>query len=120
MLNSLAGKTVLVVEDEPDVREAITWMLDVFGATVTHASNGKQALELYRQQPFDRVLTDYMMPVMKGDALAEAIKTIKPKQRVVMLSAYAKDLMKDGQLPRFVDALLSKPCNLSELSEALA
>ncbi|KIM10877.1 MAG: hypothetical protein KU37_09145 [Sulfuricurvum sp. PC08-66] len=85
---------ILVVEDFDELRLSIQEMLGkIFGKVVT-ASNGQEALELYKkehqitQNYFDIVLSDIQMPKMNGIALTEAIYAINPKQSIVILSAY--------------------------------
>lgn len=119
-MTPLSDKQILLVDDEADVRAALAMLLVALGATVTQAGAGTQALELYQQQAFDYVCTDYKMPNMRGDALARAVKTINPQQRIAMISGFADDVLVNGRLPGFIDVLLPKPCSLQQLAEALA
>ena len=112
-------KRVLVVDDEPQVREAIATIMEFFGMEVTEAADGVDALERFREAEFDYVLTDHKMPRMCGDELANQIKSIRPTQRVVMVSGYAGAVLRDGQIPSTIDALVEKPCGVNELARAL-
>lgn len=118
-MKQLAGKHVLLADDEFAVRLSLAMMLDAAGANVVAAVNGDQALELFRTGQYDCVVTDYNMPGLKGDALAHAIKTTHPDQRVVMVSAYAESALVNGQLPWFIDALVPKPCRMDALLMAV-
>ena len=69
---------------------------------------------------FDLVITDFEMPVMKGDELAAAIKARDPKQPVVMITAYAEMLQASGNPLTGVDFVISKPFLLENLREAIA
>jgi CheY-like chemotaxis protein len=113
------GKRVLLVDDQAAVREAVGWGLESLGVEVTTAQNGAEALEQFRRGSFDLVITDYSMPGMRGDALAREIKRISPGQRVVLLTAYAGDLLVQGKLPAEIDVLMEKPCSRSDLASAL-
>jgi CheY-like chemotaxis protein len=84
---------------------------------VTEASNGREALERFREGRFDLVITDYSMPEMRGDELAANVKHLAPSQPVLMLSGTAELL---GGLGMPADAFLGKPFTLVDLREAIA
>ena len=113
-------KRILVVDDEPFVCDAVKMMLAFDGHDVATANSGKEALALFDQEKFDIVITDFSMPVMKGDELAAAIKSRVPTQPVVMITAYAEMLQTSGNPLRGVDYLVSKPFLLEDLREAIA
>lgn len=118
-MNYLAGKAVLLVDDEPSVREAIAMLLDCLGGVVTEAGTGAEALTLFAPGRFALVVTDYTMPGMDGIALAEAIRQRDSSQRIIMISGYAEQIRRAGSLPASIGALLPKPCSLAALTEAL-
>jgi CheY-like chemotaxis protein len=113
-------RRILVVDDEPFVCDAVKMMLAFDGHIVETASNGKDALALLERSKFDLVITDFAMPVMKGDELAAAIKARSPKQPVVMITAYAEMLQSSGNPLTGVDFVISKPFLLENLREAIA
>ncbi len=114
------GKRVLLVEDEESVRSIITMLLEALGVVVIAVNSGPQALELYRQETFDLVLTDYNMPQMRGDELARTIKAVNPAQRVVLITGYVGGLGEEGATPAGFDGLILKPCTLDQLAHALS
>ena len=116
----VCGKRVLVVDDEESIRVIIAALLEALGVVVTVAENGSQALELYRREAFDAVLTDYHMPQMRGDELACAIKNVNPAQRVLLITGSAEDLREQGKLPAGIDEMIAKPCTLDQLAHALS
>jgi two-component system alkaline phosphatase synthesis response regulator PhoP len=116
----ILGKRILVAEDEPGVREALVMLLSLDGHTVTQASDGRQALELFKRDRFDVVITDYMMPEMRGDALAANIQTLVPAQPVIMISAHAQTLEESGNPLAGVAAVLGKPFMLADLRDAIS
>lgn len=65
------GASVLLVEDDDDIRELLITMLELAGFTPTACSSAEAALEQLREQPFDLVLTDYMLPQRTGGWLLE-------------------------------------------------
>ncbi len=111
---------ILVVDDEPLVCDAVKMMLAFDGHVVQTACGGKEALAMFEANKFDLVFTDYMMPVMKGDELAAAIKARKPGQPVVMITAFAEKLQAAGTPLKSVDFVISKPFLLENLREAIA
>ena len=113
-------KRILVVDDEPFVCEAVKMMLAFDGHEVKTANSGTEALLVLENGTFDLVITDFAMPVMKGDELAAAIKARLPKQPVVMITAYAEMLQSSGDPLPGVDFLISKPFLLENLREAIA
>jgi two-component system, NtrC family, response regulator AtoC len=113
-------RRILVVDDEPLVCDAVRMMLNFDGHLVKTASNGREALAILDKEQFDLVITDFEMPVMKGDELAAAIKARAPKQPVVMITAYAEMLQASGNPLTGVDLMVSKPFLLENLREAIA
>jgi CheY-like chemotaxis protein len=115
----LPAKRILVVDDEPFVCDAVKMMLMFDGHDVETANNGPDALALFGKGKYDVVITDFAMPVMKGDELAATIKSRAPGQPVVMITAYAEMLQSSGNPLSGVDHIVSKPFLLENLREAL-
>jgi CheY-like chemotaxis protein len=112
-------KKILVVDDEPQVCEAVKMLLEFDGHEVMTAGNGKEALALFEREKFDVVITDYTMPEMKGDELVRAIKVRVPGQPVIMLTAHA-EMLKTSTVPLTgVDQLVSKPFQIADLRDAI-
>jgi CheY-like chemotaxis protein len=113
-------RRILVVDDEPEVCNAVKMLLNFDGHIVETASNGKDALAMLDHDKFDLVITDFEMPKMKGDELAATIKARDPKQPIVMITAYAEMLTSSGHPLKGVDFLVSKPFLLENLRQAIA
>jgi CheY-like chemotaxis protein len=107
-------RRILVVDDEPFVCDAVKMMLAFDGHVVEVANSAEEALA-----KFDVVITDFAMPVMKGDELAAIIKKRDPKQPVILITAYAEMLESTGNPLSGVDFMISKPFLLENLREAL-
>lgn len=91
-----SGPTVLVVEDEDNLRTVIRRLLQGAGYTVLEAQNGASALQLLEGIAEDRVhlvLTDLRMPVMDGRELAAALARVRPDLPIVFMSGYTAQLM---------------------------
>jgi CheY-like chemotaxis protein len=111
------GKHILLVDDQEDVRLTIRLLLSVDEHTVVEAKNGLEALELYAPGKFDMVVTDFVMPEMKGDEMAARIKDLCPWQPILMITGSSGELVPRGLR---VDALLEKPFNFASLRSVLA
>jgi signal transduction histidine kinase len=110
---------ILVVEDEPLVREVIEVYLREDKHIVQTASNGREGLERYRAGTFDLVLTDRAMPEVNGDVLAAEVKKINPRQPVILLTGFGDLMSGAGEKPEGVDLVVSKPFTLNSLREAI-
>jgi signal transduction histidine kinase len=90
----VGGKeTVLLVEDEPTVREFAVFTLREKGYTVFEAGNGEEGLFLAKQHDgrIDLLLTDVVMPVMGGKEMADALRASHPNTKVLFTSGYTED-----------------------------
>ena len=113
-------KRILVVDDEPFVCDAVKMMLEFDGHKVQTASSAKAALESFSPEKFDLVITDYAMPLMKGDELAQRIRERSPGQPVVLITAYAEMLQASQSPLAGVDSVVSKPFLLEDLRAAIS
>ena len=95
-LNPRGAETILLVEDEPAVRDLAARVLRSQGYTVLEAGDGVEALTVVEQQPDARIvllLTDVVMPRMGGGALAERLIAMRPGIKVLFTSGYTEDAM---------------------------
>jgi CheY-like chemotaxis protein len=83
------GATVLVVDDEPSLREFLRRSLEAEGFHVEEAPDGESALKVIqdRAEPFDLVLTDLSMPRIDGRRVSETVRRYRPSVAVVCMSA---------------------------------
>lgn len=109
-------KTVLIVEDDFRVGESLSLLFKKKGFQVLLASNGKEGLQLFRQETVDLVITDLVMPKMDGLQLLEAVKSVRPETEVIVISA-------QGTIEKAVQAMklgafdfIEKPINPKILS----
>ena len=110
---------ILVVEDEELVREVLEVYLSEDHHTVTTAVNGREGLEKFREGKFDLVMTDRSMPEMNGDAFAAAIKALRPRQPVLLLTGFGALMNGAGERPPGVDLVVTKPFTLTSLRAAI-
>jgi DNA-binding NtrC family response regulator len=78
---------IMIAEDDPTVGESIRLLLKKRGYSIHLASNGKEALQHFRQGSVDLVITDLVMPKMDGIELLEAVKKLRPETEVIVISA---------------------------------
>lgn len=114
------SETVLVVEDEDDVRAYSIECLQELGFSVLNASDGQAALRLIADHPEIRVLfTDVGLPRMNGRELAEEARKLRPDLPVLFTTGYAHDVMfRHGRLDHNAE-LLTKPFNRVQLAERI-
>jgi signal transduction histidine kinase/ActR/RegA family two-component response regulator len=84
-----SGLSILVVDDEPEVRTVLSDALVELGHHVTTASDGTEAVRLLESARFDLVMLDFAMPGMNGAQVAEAARRIRPEQKLVFVTGYA-------------------------------
>ena len=115
--DGLAGKHVLLADDNRDMREYVRRLLESHGYKVTAVADGEQALEVARAAVPDLVLTDVMMPRLDGFGLLRALRedTRLAGVPIVMLSARAGDEAKIEGLDAGADDYLIKPFGAREL-----
>jgi PAS domain S-box-containing protein len=120
-----AGELVLVVDDEASIRNVVQATLERFGYRVLLAANGAEAISIFAQRTDEiaLVLTDLAMPIMDGVALIAALRTIRPRVRVVASSGLSSNRRLANSLGDTVRHFVPKPytaeCLLRTLREAL-
>jgi signal transduction histidine kinase len=116
-------ETIMLVEDEPAVRQIVTELLEQQGYTVVTAVNGEDALRFLESDrvpaDLDLLLTDIVMPRLTGTALAEKVKTRYTDVKVIFMSGYADEsLVKRGALEAGM-AFIQKPFTLEMLARKI-
>jgi two-component system, cell cycle sensor histidine kinase and response regulator CckA len=105
------SETILLVDDQNDLRTLLCEVLQKNGYTVLSANNGREALRLVREhaEPIDLVITDMVMPEMGGRELAEALRELQPDTRVLYMSGYADSTEDVAELLSHGHAFIEKP-----------
>ncbi len=117
----LTGATILLVEDDPEVRSLFARFLGKAGYVVIEAVDGRDALEVFdaRSADIDLVVTDVVMPNVSGPALASALRARRPGIKVLFVSGYAEQL-EPGATTGLHLTLLHKPVTRSMLVAEVA
>jgi len=113
--------TVLVVDDERAVREAVAAALRALGYRVVSAEDGASAVELFREHAeIDLVLLDMVMPGMDGRATYLALRALRPEVRVVLTTGFALNEEAQRILDLGVREFIAKPFSIETLSQIVA
>jgi CheY-like chemotaxis protein len=108
--NALASCTVMVVDDEPDIRYLLRITLEAAGYGVVEAAHGEAALEQVRRSPPQLVLTDRMMPRMNGGELIERLRADESTKAIPIVIISGTRGIQAG-----ADAVVRKPFDPGEL-----
>jgi signal transduction histidine kinase/DNA-binding response OmpR family regulator len=126
-VESLRGKRVLVVDDDPLARDALSAMLRAWALDVTEARSGTAALAAFREakaatRPFDVVLMDWKMPGQNGVEVAQAVRTDSGDTKppiIIMVSAFGRAELFDSAKRAGIEGFLVKPVDPSLLLETM-
>jgi two-component system cell cycle sensor histidine kinase/response regulator CckA len=113
-------RTILIVDDEDLIRELLADALsDDF--KVLAARNGEEALTLFEQHrdEIELVITDLIMPQMRGDELAERVRELRPTLPIIFISGYEREIETDALLAKGRAAFLPKPFDVLTLTSTL-
>lgn len=114
----LEGRKILIVDDEPDLREVLSARFEMEGCEVSIAENGQAALALMKIDHFDVVISDIRMPGGNGLDLLKAIQTKRPTPAVILISGFS-DIDESEILKNGASAILVKPFDLEDLVHAI-
>ncbi len=112
---------VLLVEDEEHIRSLMRKLLEDQNIPVIEATNGPEALHLFRQhrQRIRVLITDMMMPYMDGRELAQKIRLIEPEIKIIFMSGFPLNIFfKNEEIPA-ESRFLQKPFNAAALRDIL-
>jgi DNA-binding NtrC family response regulator len=110
--------TILVVDDEPEVRKLVTAMLARNGYKVLTADTGENAVRLFRNHPgVELLLTDVVAPGMSGPMIADEIATLKPDIKVLFMSGYDGTQVVQRYVVEKNYSLLIKPFTMEQLEK---
>jgi signal transduction histidine kinase/ActR/RegA family two-component response regulator len=115
-----SGLRVLVVDDEPEVRNILGDILADAGHQVSKAGSGSEALEVLEKEPMDLVCTDLGMPGMTGWQLADRIWARSPRLKVGLITGWGARIEPEELRAHHVDFLIAKPFNAREVLQAVA
>ena len=111
---------ILIAEDDAHIRTGLIDTLQSEGYSVTAAADGRQALDIFRQQPHDLVILDIMMPEISGFDVCRRIRAGDPRVPIIMLTAKGEEIDKVVGLQLGADDYITKPFGVHELLARIA
>lgn len=115
---SRTPKRILVVDDDPDIRQVLLDRMSSFGYAVETAIDGREALDTLRQGRFDGMLLDMRMPEMEGLEVLQRTHDSHPSMPVVMVTATSKEQVAQA-MAGGACAYLLKPFDASQLKRVV-
>jgi len=100
---------LLLIDDDPNMQRMITLFLQKEPIRLDAVGNGRMALQKLQENRYDVIISDMQMPLMSGLELLQKIRELKIKTPVIIISAYAEDLLQEKMDSVDVFATLSKP-----------
>jgi CheY-like chemotaxis protein len=116
-MEKLKGRTILIVDDEPDLRDILCEVFSESGANVLSANCGKDAFELIQTIVIDAVISDVRMPNGNGVELLKNTKQFNPNKPIFFLLTGNLDHSNQEVLSLGAHAILTKPCKMNDLIE---
>ncbi len=113
------ARRVLIVDDNPNMSNLLSDMLEVFDFSSQRASDGEEALSLLNQEDFSLLITDLRMPKMTGLELLKAVKDKYPKLPVVVITGYSTEATEQELLTAKADGFLNKPFRMNDIESVL-
>jgi len=115
------GETILLVDDQQEVRQTCRKVLEALGYDVLEAGDGNEALDIYARHDnmISIVISDVVMPGMQGLELAWRIKQCNQRMPVILISGYDKNEVLDDSVYGIVDQVVTKPFSVEAISSLL-
>jgi CheY-like chemotaxis protein len=113
--------TVLVVDDEEEVRDVTRWMLESAGFSVLTAQDGVEGVDLFRsnKEGIDAVLLDLAMPGMGGEEALHEMRRLRPDIRILLISGYGERAVTGRLADEQSTSFIQKPYGRTQLTEKL-
>lgn len=110
--------SILIVEDEISVANALSHNLERLGYETLHCLNGLEAMELLDETDtyYDLMITDYKMPSMTGLELSKRVSIIHPDMPIIMISGYSEETLETALKKGYLKKVLKKPVDITALS----
>ena len=119
-VSEFSPQHILLIDDEKDYRDSTAELLRSYGHQVDTACNGREALGKINQgRPIDVVLSDLTIPDISGWEIIDRIKSLRKKTKIIVISGHGGFLIKEDISKRGIDAVLSKPCTVEEVQQAI-
>ena len=111
-------KTILIIEDDPDVLSTLVKQLKYFGFEVITASDGMEGMRKLDAGGYDLLITDIVMPFISGVGVVTALKEKTPHIPVIVMTGYGKE-PEAAAMEKKADIVLAKPIEMSVLKDTI-
>lgn len=118
-LNQLQCISILVAEDDENIRELLMIFLESLGAKVELADDGLQGLNKAMNNSYDLILMDLNLPKMSGEKIAEKLRKVKNNIPIIGISGYEDDYRRERCLMNGFNEYISKPFQWEDLVEKI-
>ena len=112
-------KTILIIEDDPDVLSTVVKQLEYLGYDVLTASDGMEGMKKIDGGGYDLVITDIVMPFISGVGVVTALKEKMPHIPVIAMTGYGKE-PESAAMEKKADVVLAKPLKIAVLKDTIA
>jgi two-component system cell cycle sensor histidine kinase/response regulator CckA len=121
MSDAEQSKTILVVDDEPEIRKLVCAMIGHFGYTALTANSALRALAVYKKHhgPIDLLITDVVMKGLGGPVLADKLTELQPGLKVLYMSGYDQSRVVQKYVVEKGHFLLAKPFTARQMETKL-
>lgn len=115
------GKTILLVEDDDEVRDSFRDILEFHGFSVMIATNGKDGLATYKQcaDQIELVITDLVMPEMDGELFLNAVKAFNPEATIIAISGYPLSIKVNDLYQNGMFTFVQKPFTIQKITRVI-
>lgn len=111
----IESRRILVVDDEPDIRDSVADILNEFGYHADTAGDGAEALTKIRDRSYDVALLDFKMPGMNGLDLYHEMRRVCPETSAILVSAYTGDGVAEEAISSGIRRVISKPVDMGDV-----
>ncbi|MEA2063204.1 MAG: response regulator [Gemmatimonadota bacterium] len=111
---------VLLIDDEVENLNVLKNALKIMGHTSEQFIDPLEALEAFRKQKFDMVVTDIKMPLMSGLKVLRAVRKLDPQVRVLVITGFAEDRVAAEAMDEGSDAFFTKPLEIKEFLDTVS
>ena len=111
-------KTILIIEDDPDVLATVVKQLEYLGYDVLTASDGMEGMKKLDGGGYDLVITDIVMPFISGVGVVTALKEKMPHIPIIAMTGYGKE-PEAAAMEKKADVVLAKPVKIAVLKDTL-
>lgn len=119
-MNNLSGKTILLVDDEAELREILKEEFEFLGCRVLESENGARALEVLDREEVSAVISDVRMGGGNGLTLLSEIRQRNPRKPLVLLVTGFADITREEAIARGALGLIAKPFQMDTLVKAIS